>query len=286
MGMRRLMGLVLALAATGVNAQDSVPPEWGTPTAAFHISGPVYYVGTKGLASYLIVTPKGAILLDSTMTGSAPLVERNIRAAGFKLSDIKWLITTHEHWDHVGAMARIKRDTGAMLLAEKAQVRGLAVGNALSENDAHPRPFPPVKVDRVLADGETIMLGGVALTPVLTPGHTPGCTSWRMRVVDRGRPRDIVFLCSITVAGNRLVGNRTYPRIVADFRGSFDRIETLPADIVLTGHPEAADVLGRAAKVKAGQRDAFVDPGLLRRMVGEARVAFEEELKKQEKAVH
>jgi len=284
--MRRWMGMALALVGTAAVAQDQTPPEWGQPTAAFHIAGPIYYVGTKGLASYLIATPKGAIQLDSTMTGNAPLVERNVRAAGFKLNDIKWLITTHEHWDHVGAIGQMKHDTGALLLAEKAQVRGLAVGNALSQNDAHPRPFPPIKVDRVLADGETIRLGGVKLTPVLTPGHTPGCTSWRMRIVDRGRPRDVVFLCSITVAGNILVGNRAYPAIVADFRASFDRIEKMPADIVLTGHPEVADVLARAGKVKAGQRDAFIDPGLLRRMAGEARVSFEEELRKQEKTKH
>jgi metallo-beta-lactamase class B len=103
-----------------------------------------------------------------------------------------------------------------------------------------------------------------------------------MRVVERGRPLNVVFPCSITTAGNTLVGNRTYPGIVADFRKSFDRLEALPADVVLPAHPEAADVLGRAAKVKAGQKDAFVDPGFLRTMVGAARVAFETELSKQQ----
>jgi metallo-beta-lactamase class B len=281
--MRLIIGLGLALAATGAHAQEA---EWGAPTAPFRVVGNIHYVGTKGLAAYLIATPKGAILLDATMTGNAPLVERNIRASGFRLSDVKWLITTHEHWDHVGALAAIKRDTGAIVLAEQRQVRGLAIGNAVSENDAHPRPFAPVKVDRVLADGETIRLGGVALTPILTPGHTPGCTSWRMRVVERGRPLNVVFPCSITVAGNKLVGNRTYPGIVTDFRASFNRLEKVPADVVLPAHPEAADVLGRAAKVKAGQRDAFVEPGLLRTFVESARVAFDEELKKQEGGRH
>jgi metallo-beta-lactamase class B len=280
--MRLMFGLMLA--ATGAHAQGANPAAWGTPTAPFRIVGNVHYVGTKGLAAYLIATPKGAILLDATMTGNAATVERNIRASGFRLSDVKWLIATHEHWDHVGALAEIKRDTGAILLAEAAQKRGLEIGNAVSENDAHPRPFAPVKVDRVLADGATIRLGGVALTPILTPGHTPGCTSWSLRVVDRGRPLNVVFPCSITVAGNRLVGNRTYPGLVADFRKSFARLEAIPADIVLPAHPEAADVLGREAKVKAGQRDAFVEPGLLRKFVGEARVAFDEELRKQQGA--
>jgi len=277
------MGLVLAgLLAGAATAQDDVPPEWSAPTAPFPIAGPIHYVGTKGLAAYLIATPRGAILLDATATGNAALIEANIRAEGFRLDDVKWLITTHEHWDHVGALAQIKQDTHALLFAEQVQVRGLAIGNALSDNDAHPRPFPPVKVDRALRDGETIRLGGVALTPVLTPGHTPGCTSWRMRVTDRGRPLEVIFLCSITVAGNKLVGNRAYPNIVADFRRSFAELENMPADIVLPGHPDAADVLGREAKVKAGQADAFIDPALLKRMVGEARVAFDAELAKQE----
>jgi len=274
-------GLVLGLmlAATGARAQDAA---WKTPTAPFRIVGNIHYVGTKGLAAYLITTPKGAILLDATMTGNAPLVERNIRASGVRLSDVKWLITTHEHWDHVGALARIKRDTGASLLAEASQEHGLAIGNAVSENEAHPPAFAPVRVDRVLTDGERIELGGVELTAILTPGHTPGCTSWAMRVVDRGRPLQVVFPCSITVAGNKLVGNRTYPGIVADFRKSFDRLGAMQAEIVLTAHPDAADVLGRAARARAGQRDAFVDPALLGKLVGDARVAFDEELHRQE----
>ena len=119
--------------------------------------------------------------------------------------------------------------------------------------------FPPVHVDRVLHDGDTVRLGGVTMTAILTPGHTPGCTTWTMAVVEAGRTLRVVFPCSLTVAGNRLLGNRGYPGIVADFRASFARLATVRADVVLPAHPEMAGVLDREACAAAGDRDAFVD---------------------------
>ena len=130
----------------------------------------------------------------------------------------------------------------------------------------------------MVRDGEVVRLGNVALTAHLTPGHTPGCTSWSMTAPDRGVTRRVLFPCSISVAGNRLVGNRAYPGIVGDFRATFAKLAAMSADIVLTSHPEAADVVERGARRRAGQRNAFVDRTLLPRLVAEYRGDFDTEL--------
>ena len=146
------------------------------------------------------------------------------------------------------------------------------------------RHFPPVKVDGVVRDGQTIRLGGVALTAHLTPGHTPGCTSWSMTIRDGGTPRRVLFLCSITVAGNVLIGNRAYPGIVGDYRSTFAKLAAMHPDILLTSHPDMADVLGREARREAGEANAFVDRGALPALVAESKAAFETALAKARKA--
>ena len=263
-----------AMVATG-QALAADPPEWTTPTEPFRIADNLYYVGTKGLAAYLIASRDGAILIDGPMDRNAALIERNIRRVGVPLSQVKLIVSNHAHDDHVGAIARIKRDTGARFLASAGDRWALEHGTSRGDTDYGERRYPAVKVDRVIGDGEVVRLGDIALTAHLTPGHTPGCTSWSMTARDAGKLRRVFFPCSITVAGNRLIGNRAYPGIVADFRRTFARLATMRADIVLPGHPEAADVLERGARRRSGQADAFVDPGLLRRMVAEQRAAFE-----------
>jgi metallo-beta-lactamase class B len=262
--------------AAPASAED--PPAWSTPVKPFRIVGNVYYVGTKGLAAYLIVSNKGAILLDGTIAENAPLVERNIEEVGVPLHEVKRLISDHAHSDHVGALARIKRDTGAEFLASAGDRWALEHGRARGDTNYKPQPFAPIKVDRVVRDGEQIELGDVALTAHLTPGHTPGCTSWSTTVEDQGRQLNVLFLCSITVAGNILVGNRAYPEIVSDYRATFRKLEAIKADIVLTSHPEVADVLGREARREAGETDAFIDPKLLASLAASFSAAFESAL--------
>ena len=266
---------VAAMLATGP-AFAADPPEWTTPTEPFRIADNLYYVGTKGLAAYLIVSQGGAILIDGPMDRNAALIERNIRRVGVPLDRVKLIVSNHAHDDHVGAIARIKRDTGARFLASASDRWALEHGTSQSDTDYGVRRYPAVKVDRVVGDGEVVRLGDVALTAHLTPGHTPGCTSWSMVARDAGKLRRVLFPCSITVAGNKLIGNRGYPGIVADFRRTFAKLATMRADIVLPGYPEAADVLERGARRRAGRGDAFIDPGLLPRMVAEQRAAFEE----------
>jgi metallo-beta-lactamase class B len=277
-----LLGVAAAASALAAPAAQPPHPTWTQPVKPFLVAPHIYYVGTKGLSAYLITSRDGAILLDGTLKENASLIERNIESVGIPLKSVKWLISDHAHNDHVGALAQIKLDTGASFAASAgdkvALERGMPRGD--TNYDLTGFDWPPIKVDRVIGDGENIAVGGVVLTAHLTPGHTPGCTSWTMTVRDGKRPLRVLFLCSITVAGNKLVGNRTYPTIVADYENTFAKLSKMKADIVLTSHPEMADVLGREARVEAGDSSAFIDPKALPAIVAEARRDFEAELTK------
>ena len=267
---------ILGLVAGG-SAAATQPTSWTTPIAPFRIAPHVYYVGTQGLAAYLITGSAGAALIDGTLARNAPLIERNIERVGAPLRSVTWLLADHAHNDHVGALAQIKRDTGARFAASAGDRLALERGAPRGDTDYDQSGYhwPPIAVDRVIGDGDRVSLGDIVLTAHLTPGHTPGCTSWDATVTDGGRPLRVLFLCSIEVAGNRLVGNRAYPAIAADFAATFAKLSRTKADIVLTSHPELADVLGREARAEAGDRDAFIDPGALPRIVERARRNFD-----------
>lgn len=269
---------IAAATPISVIASGGDPADWRAPTAPFRIAGNIFYVGSKGLAAYLIATPAGAILIDGTLADDVPMIEANISRLGFRMRDIKYLLNSHAHFDHAEGLARLKHDSGAQMLAVAAERPALESGIPPSELSYGVHKFTPVTVDRTIGDGEVLALGGTSLKAVITPGHTPGCTSWTTRVIDRGRPRDVIFLCSLTVAGNRLIGNRGYPGIVADFRTSFARLARMHADIVLPFHPEQADLMRRAARARAGARDAFFDPRQLGAIVAKARDSFSSEL--------
>ncbi len=274
---RDWLGALAVATGLGIAASSSAddPPDWSTPVKPFRIAGNVYYVGTKGLAAYLIVSNQGAILLDGTTAENVPLIERNIEAVGVPLHAVKRLVSDHAHQDHVGALAQIKQDTGAEFLASAGDTWALEHGRVRGDTNYKPKGFAPIKVDRVVGDGETIRLGEVTLTAHLTPGHTPGCTSWSTTVQDQGRQLNVLFLCSITVAGNILVGNHAYPEIASDYRATFRKLETMKADIVLPSHPDIADVIERGARREAGATDAFVDPQALPSLVADYSAAFE-----------
>jgi metallo-beta-lactamase class B len=270
------IGLTLALATPA--AATDWPASWHEPAEPFHIVGNVYYVGGKGLASYLIVSKQGDILLDGTLAENVPFIERNIAKLGFNIRDVRVLLNTHAHFDHAAGFARLKADSGAKLFASAGDRPILESGHITVDNSNDLPDFPPVKVDRVLRDGEIVQLGSIRMRTILTPGHTPGCTSWSLDVPERGRTLKIVLPCSLTSAGNKLIGNKGYPEIVADYRRSFVRLGAMKADVVLTAHPELADVLGRAARRTYDKPDAFVDTDLLPRLVSDARTQFERDL--------
>jgi len=271
----RMLGMAIAGLSLVAAAPSDDPPAWTQPTAPFRIAGNIYYVGTAGLASYLIVTPKGLILLDATMEENVPAIQANIKALGFKISDIKILLNSHAHFDHAGGFAAMKRDTGAKLDAMEQDVWALENGKHFGDQN-YVGTFPPVKVDRRLKDGDKVTLGGVTMTALLTAGHTSGCTTWTTTVRLKAGVKSVVFPCSLSVAGNKLYGNKTYPGIVADYRASFKRLAAMKADIVLTAHPELSNVMERKASGK------WLTPGLLPKMVAESKAAFDKDLLKQQ----
>lgn len=252
------------------------PPAWTRPVAPFHIVGPIWYVGTEGLGSYAIKTDRGTILIDGTMQENVPAVLASLARIGVRPREVKLLLVSHAHSDHAAGDAALQRATGAPVLAGAGDVEALRTGIPPGETRYEAVRFTAVKRVRAVRDGEVVALGHTRLTAVATPGHTPGCTTWTMRIVDKGRPLDVMFPCSLTVAGNRLVGNRRYPAIVQDFRRSFDRMDALRADVVLPMHPEFAGVMERR------QRGDWVAPGLLRQMVVEARSDFARDLAQQQ----
>jgi metallo-beta-lactamase class B len=273
-----LFGALLGTSAVAVFAQSE---SWSEARAPYHVAGNIYYVGTKGIGVYLINTPKGAILLDSATEKGADVIAANIKALGFKLSDVKYLIETHAHYDHVGGTAKLKKATGALLIASAGDRRALETGRHDGENSSGIGTFAPVKVDRIIGDGGKISLGGTTLTAHMTPGHSRGCTSWTMTINDLGKPRKVLFFGSTTVAGNILVGNKIYPGIVNDYRRSFAMLKAMKADIFLTNHPEFADLDEKREAQIAGKADAFVDANALPAFVKASEAAFEEERARQ-----
>ena len=274
-----LSGVLVALIPVAAWAW---PSNWTSPTKPFHVIDNVYYVGTEGISAWIIRTPKGLILLDVGMPDAAPLVEENIKALGFKLSDVKILLNSHAHIDHAGGLARLKADTGAVLIASAGDRYALEKGVYEGSEDVHLLDFPAVKVDRLIGDGETVELGGVKLTAVLAPGHTKGCTGYSLPVTDRGVTHQAFFFCSASVAANRLAPNPQYPGIVDDYRRTFARLKTIKADVLLAPHAEQFDLVAKRAKLD-GPVNPFVREGELQALTQNMEADFTVQLAKQTK---
>jgi metallo-beta-lactamase class B len=279
-------GMVGALVcATATPAQT--PPAWERPTAPFRIGDNLYYVGTEGIAAYLITTPKGHILIDGAMPTSAKPIEASIVKLGFKVRDVRLLLNTHAHFDHTGGLAELKRDTGARFIASAGDRAALETGKYVGWEDNRAFDFAPVKVDAVLVDGDKVRMGGMTLTANITPGHTAGCTTWTFPVKVDGAPRQAMIYCSTTVAANRLASKTRgpqYPGIVEAYRGSFARLKTMKADVFLAPHPEQFGLAEKLAKRAKGAPSPFVDPGELGRVVAASEIEFERELTRQQEA--
>lgn len=263
---------LLAATVSGAALAQLDPPAWTRPTDAFPITKDIWYVGSEGLAAYLVKTTRGAILLDGTMSANAPGIERNIAAAGVKLRDVKYILISHAHFDHVEGVAALAKVTGARVLAGRGDVAAMREGVPPGEVSYGVIKFPAVPQTQGVGDGQRITLGSTTLTAIATPGHTPGCTSYRMT----SGGKTVLFACSLTVAGNKLVGNARYPGIVRDFRASFARMARERADILLPFHPELADLIGRHRR-----GEGFAQPDLLAASTAKANTAFEDALQKQ-----
>jgi len=266
---------IFAAAADLPFAQDRI--DWNKPAAPFHIIANVYYVGTAELSVHLIATPDGVILIDQGLPESVPLIEKNIAALGFKLKDVKLLLSGHAHFDHVGGLAALQHDTGAKIVAMAEDKPYLESGH-IPFGPSRLVPTAPVKVDRTVHDGDTVSLGGVTLTAHRTPGHTPGCTSWSMPISEEGHPYQVLFLGSTSTGGNPLVGVAEYPNIAAEYRHSFAMLKAMKVDVVLTEHQVLAHEIEKAARVTVSRPSPFIDQGELQRLVTASEAAFDKEL--------
>jgi metallo-beta-lactamase class B len=278
-----LRALLLTVAfACGAVAQ--VNPDWTTPRTPFRIIGNVYYVGSKDLASYLITTPEGLILINSNLTSSVPLIQKSVEKLGFKFSDVKILLISHGHWDHAAGSAGIKRLTGAKYMVMDADVPLVESGGKddFQYGNEPESQFPKTKVDRVLHDGDEVKLGGVVLVAHKTPGHTKGCTTWTMKVRENTKSYNVVIVGSPNVnTGYKLVGNTAYPTIAQDYEQTFRTLQSLPCDVFLGAHGLYFGLDAKYARMKPGEANPFVDPDGFKSYVAEREQAFRTELAKQ-----
>jgi metallo-beta-lactamase class B len=279
--------LILVLLTAASAFGQASPPDWTEPFPPFRIADNLYYVGSKGLANYLITTPQGNILINSNMEANVPLIQASIEKLGFKFKDTKILLISHAHWDHDAGGAMIKKMTGAKYMVMDADVPVVeSGGKADFQCDANPANlYRPAKVDRVLHDGDEVKLGGTVLVAHLTPGHTKGCTTWTMQVADRGKTYNVVIVGSPNVnPGYKLVDNRTYPQIADDYERMWRVLKSLPCDIFLGAHGGYFDLEEKYPLMKEGAANPFVDPEGYKEFVVQKEQEFRTELAKQKAA--
>jgi len=249
---------------------------YSQPEEPFRLIGNIYYVGAKNIASYLVVTPQGSILIDTGTTEMTPVITANVEKLGFQMRDIKIMLSSHAHFDHVGGHAAIKKLTGARVMAIKQDADALEAGKDLSP--LGDEGWAAVKVDRVLKDGDTVALGGTTLRAVWAPGHTPGCTVWTTAVPDAGKSYSVaIFGCGGPNGGVKLVGNQRFPTLVDDTLGTFRKLKMLKPDIYVTGHPQML-FAGKIERMKANERPhPLLDAGSAAwaKMLDDAQAAFE-----------
>jgi metallo-beta-lactamase class B len=280
--------LIVTIIVTANRAPAYVQDDWTVPIPAYQVAGNLYYVGSMGLASYLITTPEGHILINSNMEANVPMIRTSVESLGFRFSDIKILLISHAHYDHCGGSALLKRLTGAKYMVMQEDVDVVESGGKTDFHYANDPQFmfPPTKVDQVLRDGEQVKLGGATVTARLTPGHTKGCTTWTMKVNDGSKQRDVVIVGSPNVnPGYKLIGNTAYPRITEDFEKTFRVLKSLPVDYFLGAHGSYFDMQRKWGLSMAGKQGTFIDPEGYKNFVADREQAFRKELKKQKAAV-
>ena len=274
--------VVMLVFAGGVFAQEA--SEWTNPFPPYRIIGNVYYVGSQGLASYLITTPQGHILINSSLASSVPLIRDSIEKLGFHFSDVKILLISHAHWDHCAGSAAIKELTGAKYMVMDADAPEIEAGGKgnFQYGAVLTSYYQPTKVDRVLHDGDEVKLGDTVLVAHLTPGHTKGTTTWTMKAKEGGKTYDVVIVGSPNVnAGYKLVNNALYPQIASDYERMFQVLKSLPCDVFLGAHGNYYGMEAKFAKMKEGGPNPFIDPDGYKSYVAEREQAFRAELAKQ-----
>ena len=229
----------------------------------------MYFVGSEQLGSFLIATPEGHILINSDYEETVPVIRAAVEKLGFKFTDIKILLGSHAHPDHMTGDALVKELTGAKVMAMEEDVPAL--------NNIRPggKPHP---IDRVLHDGETVTLGGTTLVARLTPGHTKGCTTWTLKTTENGRTYDVVIVGSVSLNAANLVNNSTYPNIQEDFIKSFKVLRSLPADVFLGSHTGFYRMTEKYTRLEKGEPNPFIDPQGYKALIDSSEQAFKARL--------
>jgi metallo-beta-lactamase class B len=280
----RLLMLVVIFAES---LYSQANPEWTQPFPPFRIAGNLYYVGSKGLASFLIATPEGNILINSDLEPNVPMLSASIEKLGFHFKDTRILLISHAHWDHDAGSAMIKQLTGAKYMVMDSDVSVVESGGKtdFQYGGTADSLYPPAKVDRILHDGDQVELGGTVLVAHLTPGHTKGCTTWTMKVSDRGNTYNVVIVGSPNVnPGYKLVRNAAYPQIADDYERMWRVLKSLPCDIFLGAHGGYFGLEAKYPLLKAGNANPFVDPDGYKKFVAQKERDFQTELARQKLA--
>jgi metallo-beta-lactamase class B len=253
--------------------------KWEEPTEPFQIAGPIYFVGTKGLGVFLFTTPEGYILMNTGMPSSGPMIIESIRKLGFRPQDIKIMINGHAHIDHAGAFAYLKEKAGADLAVMQDDVPAMESGDRGDFKYGDDFVYPPVKVDRILRDGDTVRMGDVLLTAYHTPGHTRGATTWVADIVIDGKAYIVAFPDGAGFnPGYRLVRDPSYPGIGDDYRRTHHFLEMIKPDIWLAQHNEYYDLEGKRKRTATEGISAWIDPEGYRRFIAGKKRAFEDEV--------
>ena len=264
---------LLALAAVAQSAHEG-----NNPFPPYKIIGNIYYVGADDVTSYLITTPQGHIVINAGYEDTVPIIEAGIRKLGFKPSDVKILLNGQAHFDHVAGLSGLQKITGAKIWSSEREVAVLESGGAKDPRWGREVTYPPVHVDHVVRDGETLRLGGVDLVAHLTPGHSIGCTTWTMKVADAGKSYDVVFVGGTTInPGVRFLKDPTWPGIAEDYQRTFQVLHSLPCDVFLGAH---GGYYGMQEKVKRmnGPVNPFIDPQGYRDFIDKSERTFQAQL--------
>jgi metallo-beta-lactamase class B len=291
-------GLLLLLCGAAISAPAAPlrpdPPkvcdscaEWNGPREPFRVFGNTYFVGPAGLGAVLVTSAQGHILLDGALTQSAAEIDAHIRALGFRTEEVKLIVNSHAHYDHAGGIAALQRASGATVAASARGAEALERGQPTGDDPQAafgpgPNGYPAVKNVRVVKDGETLRVGDLALTAHLTPGHTPGSTTWTWRSCEGGRCLDVVYadsLNAVSAPGFRF-GDGKGGGLEPSFRKSIATVGALPCDILLTVHPAFAQ-LDEKLKARTKDHDPFVDPAACRAYAAAATTRFDTRLKEE-----
>ncbi len=279
-GLVTLVGMAcLLLAGLSCAANRGVPASmlgWNQAVPPFRVAGNIYYVGTNEMALFLIATPAGHILLDSGFEAKVPQLRHSVEALGFRFGDVKILLASHAHIDHVQGHALVRRLTGARVLASKEDAGVIATGGRGDWAYREMFSWTPCPVDGIVEDGARVDLGGTELVAHLTPGHTRGATTWTMTVHEGGRALAVVFFPSATVPpGARMVDNPDYPGVIAAYESSFAIWRRLPCDVFLGAHASFFGLQAKAKRLRAGEQpNPFIDPAGYQKSIAEFETRF------------